>query len=92
MKGKKDSKQIMAGEIAEELFALVEHDQGGAFISDGMELMDRELFLDCVESSLECTLRTVKAFRSFLKKYGRSGKPQSLSAFFKKHGSARKPQ
>lgn len=77
MAKKGEKPEVKAGAIAAELFSLVEREQGASFISDGMEEMDRETFLDCVESSLLSTLETARLFRAFLKKHGRSGQPNA---------------
>lgn len=58
-------------QLAEEIFGLVENDQGKAFISDGIEACKsrRELFA-VVRGSLKHSRIVVKKTRAFLRKYG----------------------
>jgi hypothetical protein len=58
-------------QLAEEIFGLVEYDQGKAFISDGIEASKsrRELFA-VVRGSLKHSEIVVTKTRAFLRKYG----------------------
>lgn len=59
-----------AGGLADELFALVETDQGNFYVSDGDYPPDRKAFFAIVRGQLEHGRIAVRQMRTFLKKYG----------------------
>lgn len=60
-----------AMELANEIWCLIECDQGKSFISDGLDAAkSRRQVFDVVRGSLKHAERSVKNTRAFLKKYG----------------------
>lgn len=52
--------------LARELFALVEKDQGFAFISDGIEGLSRKQIFDLANGSLKYSRRVVRKLEQFM--------------------------
>ena len=63
-----------AGKMADELFALVESDQGKAFISDGMDCMKPSDIISAARTSLRYTEKVARKLRKWLGKHGDSRK------------------
>lgn len=58
--------------LADELFRLVEKDQGKGFISDGLGVLKNEdEFFEVVKMHLNYSRIVVKRIESFLRKYGK---------------------
>jgi len=55
--------------LAEELFALVEEDQGYAFISDGIEVLSKKEILWLARASLKHTKIVVNRLEKFIYRY-----------------------
>jgi hypothetical protein len=53
-------------ELAAELFALVERDQGWAFISDGIEVLSRVEIFNLARASLKYSRRVVRTLEKFM--------------------------
>lgn len=60
----------MMEKLGEELFELVERDQGYAYISDGMGSMTRQQFFDMTRRALKHSDIATTKIRSFLRKHG----------------------
>ena len=58
-----------AERMADELFFLVQYDQGKAFISDGMDCMKPSDIISAARSSLRRTERVARRLRRWLGKY-----------------------
>jgi hypothetical protein len=63
-------KEPTVQELGNELFDLVEQDQGFAFISDGCGMGERDQFFRNVRNSLRRTMLSADKMQGFLLKYG----------------------
>lgn len=62
--------------LADELFGLVQLDQGKGFVSDGLEVIEtRAEFFEIVRGHLEHSERACQKLRAFLRKYDELGRP-----------------
>ena len=55
--------------LADDLFRLVEHDQGKAFISDGLDVLSPRDILDAANTSLRYTERVARKLRRWLRNH-----------------------
>lgn len=61
-------------ELADELFKLVEYDQGKGFISDGLNaLPNKTIFFDVVRGHLRHSELAVKKIKRFLRRHNELG-------------------
>lgn len=64
-------KQPPVASLADEIFFLVQVDQGFGFISDGLgALPSRQKVFDTVRGALKASERATRKMRRWLKKYG----------------------
>ncbi len=55
-------------DLANELFGLVERDQGYAFISDGIEVLSRAEIFTLAQAALKNSRRVVRTLERFMKR------------------------